>query len=483
MIRKFLINLLLLLFLNLLIKPFWLFGIDRTVQNIVGLSEYGLYFALFNFSLLFNIILDAGITNFNNRSISQNAAKINTFFYNIIALKLILAIFYMVIAMIVAFIMDYDARQIHFLWIICANQLLLSMILVLRSNVSGLQLYITDSFLSVLDRLLMILLSVFVIWGNILHRPFKIEDFAYIQTISYLVTLLIVGFVIFRKVSHLRFTINAKEMLHILKNCLPFALLGFLMTVYNRLDGVMLERMLPEGKMHAGIYAQSFRILEAVSMFAFLFPTLLLPMFSTLLGKKESVASLVKLSFSILFIVAIAFSVTGTIFNKEIISMLYHKGNEYSSSVFSLLIIGFIPIATSYIFGTLLTANGSLKQLNMISGGALIGNFLLNLVLIPLYQAKGAALSSLITQLFVSITQLYFTHNILKLNVTRPTFLKFLFFALLATPVSMIIYHLPLVWYINYIISGIVLVGFAFVIGILSFKDVIYAVKQQQRVV
>ena len=54
--RKFLTNLGLLLFLNLLIKPFWIFGIDRTVQNTVGVEEYGFYFVVFNFSFLFNII-------------------------------------------------------------------------------------------------------------------------------------------------------------------------------------------------------------------------------------------------------------------------------------------------------------------------------------------------------------------------------------------------------------------------------------------
>ena len=54
--RKFVTNLILLLFLNLLVKPFWILGIDRTVQNLVGDESYGLYFALFNFSLILKLI-------------------------------------------------------------------------------------------------------------------------------------------------------------------------------------------------------------------------------------------------------------------------------------------------------------------------------------------------------------------------------------------------------------------------------------------
>jgi len=44
--RKFITNLALVIFLNLLVKPFWIFGIDRTVQNVVGAESYGLYFSL-----------------------------------------------------------------------------------------------------------------------------------------------------------------------------------------------------------------------------------------------------------------------------------------------------------------------------------------------------------------------------------------------------------------------------------------------------
>ena len=55
--RKFLTNLGFLLFLNLLVKPFWIFGIDRTVQNMAAPGEYGFYFTILNFTFLFNNFL------------------------------------------------------------------------------------------------------------------------------------------------------------------------------------------------------------------------------------------------------------------------------------------------------------------------------------------------------------------------------------------------------------------------------------------
>ena len=70
MLKKFLKNIALVLFLNLLIKPFWILGIDRTVQNVVGVADYGFYYSIFSFSFLLNILLDFGITNFNNKNIA-----------------------------------------------------------------------------------------------------------------------------------------------------------------------------------------------------------------------------------------------------------------------------------------------------------------------------------------------------------------------------------------------------------------------------
>ena len=72
--RKFVVNLLFLFAINLIVKPFWIFGIDRTVQNTLNSEVYGEYFVLFNVSLLFNILLDLGLTGYNTRSIAQNAA-------------------------------------------------------------------------------------------------------------------------------------------------------------------------------------------------------------------------------------------------------------------------------------------------------------------------------------------------------------------------------------------------------------------------
>ena len=70
--KKFLTNLALILFLNLLIKPIYILGIETQVQNQTQAASFGIYFAIYNFCFILTIILDFGITNFNNKYIAQN---------------------------------------------------------------------------------------------------------------------------------------------------------------------------------------------------------------------------------------------------------------------------------------------------------------------------------------------------------------------------------------------------------------------------
>ena len=62
----------LLILLNVIIKPVWIFGIDRQVQNIVGTETYGTYFSLLGFSIVFSFLLDWGFTGFFNRELAAN---------------------------------------------------------------------------------------------------------------------------------------------------------------------------------------------------------------------------------------------------------------------------------------------------------------------------------------------------------------------------------------------------------------------------
>lgn len=428
--RKFVTNLILLLFLNLLIKPFWIFGIDRTVQNLVGDQSYGMYFALLNFSLILNILLDVGITNYNNRNIAQHNFLLPKHLSNIVGLKFLLAFVYAIFSLTIAAIIGYDKIQFHLLFFLIINQFLISFTLYLRSNISGLHLFRTDSIVSVLDRSFMIVICSILLFTDSLRANFSIEWFVYAQTAAYLLTTLITFVLVLKQSGRIIIRFNVKFFYVFLRKSYPYALLVLLMSFYNRLDSVMLERLLPDplGKQQAGIYAHAFRLLDAASMFGLLFAGLLLPIFSRMIKLNEPIRQMVKLSFTLLIVPALILAVSSIYYSSEIMALLYTSDTTESSAILGILMTGFVGIATSYIFGTLLTANGSLKHLNIMAFGGMILNVVLNLIWIPQFQAFGSAYASLATQIFTAGTQVVLAMVIFKMKPTFHFILKLLAF-------------------------------------------------------
>lgn len=415
--RKFITNLLLLLFLNVLIKPFWVFGIDLTVQNMVGDESYGLYFSLLNFSMILNILLDVGITSYNNRNIAQHHQLLKKHVSNIVGLKFVLAFVYMVVSLVIALIIGYNKIQFHLLFFLILNQFLISFSLYLRSNISGLHLFRTDSLLSVLDRSLMIIICSILIFTNITGHVFRIEWFVYAQTIAYLIANLVILAVVLAQTGKLKINFDRRFFLVFLKQSYPYALLILLMSFYNRIDSVMLERLLPNGKDQTGIYAHAFRLFDAVSMFGVLFAGLLLPIFARMIKHREDISSMVQFSFLLLFVPSLIISFSSGFYDVQIMNLLNYSHPELSASIFRLLMISFLGVATTYIFGTLLTANGSIRELNWMAVAGMIINIALNLFLIPRLEAIGSAWASLITQLFTAIAQTILAVVLLKLTI------------------------------------------------------------------
>lgn len=476
--RKFITNLLLLLFLNVLIKPFWIFGIDRHVQNLVGAESYGLYFSLLSFSMILNILLDLGITNYNNKNIAQHHQLMKKHISNIVGFKFLLAGIYAVVCILIALILGYKQIQMHLLVFLILNQFLISFALYLRSNISGLHLFRTDSLLSVLDRSLMIIICSVLLFTNITHHTFQIEWFVYAQTAAYLTASLITLGVVLSHTGKLTFYFNRRFFVVFLKKSYPYALLILLMSFYNRIDSVMLVGLLPDGKEQSGIYAQAFRLLDAVSMFGVLFAGLLLPIFARMIKKKEDIGSMVQFSFLLLFVPAIIISLSSGFYNHDLMDFLYDGNIDKSASILQILMISFLGIATTYIFGTLLTANGSIRQLNWMAVVGMGINIGLNLILIPHFQALGSAWTSLVTQLFTALAQTILAVVILKLTINYRIIGKlilFVGFVFLAGYLSKII----ITWYIGYGIMIISSILFAFITRLINLKAMIQIIRNE----
>ncbi len=480
--KKFLTNLGLILFLNLLVKPFWILQIDRSVQNTVGSGEYGFYFVVLNLSFLFNIILDFGITNYNQRNIAQHQHLLNKYMSSILVLKLMFSATYIIITFTAALILGYSGRQLNLLGWLAFNQVLISYILYLRSNITGLLMFKTDSLLSVTDRLLMIIICSVLLWGNLFDSPFQIEWFVWAQTAAYSFTALIATFIVVRKARFKKLNWNRPFLITIVKQSLPYALLVLLMTFYNRIDSIVLQKILPDpkGNTEAGIYAMAYRLLDAFNMIAFLFSFILLPIFSRMIKQKQPIEDMVKLSFTLLITISGTVAISCHFYSHELMELLYNHHTHESAEVFQYLIFGFIAISSSYVFGTLLTANGSLKPLNIIAAGSMVINLAVNIILVPYLFAVGSAIASLSAQFASMAAQIIAVYLIFRFRINwrfLAAVFSFLGGLLLAAFFSK---QLPYDWYINFALLIVFAFVFAALLRLLSIKGFMSILKEQE---
>lgn len=409
---------------NLLIKPFWILGIDRAVQNRLGFEAYGQYYILFNFVLLLSVLLDFGIGSYTTSNLAKNPNVLEKQFSALLTIKIFFSVLYIVVTLVLAAILNYDKSVWFLIFMLSFNQVLSFFHIYFRSNVSGLQLFKTDSLFSVLDRLLMIIFCSILLFTNIFEL--NITNFIYAQTLSYALCATASFVFISKKINKIKLVFDKTILWDIYKKTAPYALLALLMTLYTRVDNILIGKLLPDGDYHDGIYALGYRLLEAANMMAALVAMLLLPIFSKMIAEKQQLESLVNTALGLLIAPSFIFGVACFFFQSEILIMLSPKANNYAIQVFGWVILCFIPLCFMYIFGTLLTANGSLRILNILASIALITNLVLNLILIPKYQALGAAYAAVITQTFIGITNCYFAYKVLKITFDKILFIKLL---------------------------------------------------------
>lgn len=474
--KKFLKNIIFLLFVNLLIKPFWILGIDVAVQNLVGDNSYGLYLAISQFAYLFYILLDLGLTNFNNRNIAQNNQLLSKHFVGISQAKILLTILYFIVIFVIGWIIGYRGEQLKLLAIVGFNQVLLSFILYVRSNISALLLFKTDSMLSVLDRVLMILICSFMLWSGFFPKEnFNIYTYIYAQTVSYVITLIIAVIIVLRHTGKLTIRINIPFVIMIIKKSLPYALLVLLMSFYNRLEPVLIERLLPEdiAASQAGVYARAWRLFDAGNNISYLFSVILLPLFAAIIKEKEDLQGLVKQSFGIMLSMTCIIAVLCIFYSQNFMELMYpEQNNDEASIILKILMGSFVSISVTYIFGTLLTANGNLKQLNIVAACGVVINIALNCMFIPHFQAVGAAFTSLCVQFTTCVIQFFIAKKIFNLRLGTSYWLRLIAFLSLITITVYLSTLLTTRWPISFAIAAIICILLAFITKMLEYKEI-----------
>ena len=397
--------------LNLIIKPVWVFFIDRAVQNEVGHVAYGHYFAVFSLCFVLLFLADAGLsTMINQRLAKGQAVDVRQYFF----LKLLLSTLYVAAVCFTAWLTGLPEWSvlIKVVFILMLN----SFFLFFRSVVTANQFFRADAWFSVLDKALMIVLCGGFIYFPLIFGHISLQLFLSIQLISTSAALaLLAGFVFFKKL----FVHGDREKwLPMLKALLPFASIILLMSMHFRLDGFLLEQLRGDGAYQAGVYASAYRLIDAANMIGYLAAAFLVPFIARHQHEKHTLSDTLLNVQHLLLIAGIGVAAFAIVFPSWIQLLLYHTNESFNSVVIQCCLAVLPAYFITHIYGSVLTATGMLSTFIKILIISVIVNIGLNLFLIPALGALGCCIAALVSQYFCAVA--CYISATYKLNLTLP---------------------------------------------------------------
>lgn len=231
------------------------------------------------------------------------------------------------------------------------------------------------------------------------------EKSIYWFSVTYAVDHLIIALVLlccYRKLGGQMLSVSFTRFKKMFSTSKHFILSSLMVTIFAQIDKIMLKAMVSDEAV--GIYSVA---VGCAGMTSFVFAAIIDSVRPTVFAhKKQDEARYersVIMSYSVIIWLSLAQSVFMHVFSKPIIWIMY--GEEYAASA---PVLGLIVWYTTFSYlGSIrniwLMAEGKQKYLWMINMMGAMVNVVLNAVWIPVSGAMGAAMASLVTQIFTNV--------------------------------------------------------------------------------
>jgi polysaccharide transporter, PST family len=206
----------------------------------------------------------------------------------------------------------------------------------------------------------------------------------------------------------------------------PNILTGLSITVYMRIDQIMLGNMI--GNEAVGTYAVGVRLAEILYFIPITVVSSIAPkIFQSKQESQELYYDRIQKALNFLVIIAYAISIGMVFLSKPIITILYGAKYISASTTLAIYIWSSVFVSLGLIRNAWVTTEGLFRFGSVTTSIGAILNILLNLILIPRYASAGAAMATVISYGFSDylILLLYRPSQKLGLAMTRALALDF----------------------------------------------------------
>ncbi len=409
-----------------LVKNIGMSGISQLINYILafilmiymaryfGPAEYGVYNFSISFTALFAVFADIGISQFMIREIARNKKLTAEYITNISILKVILSIVTFGLIVLTINLMKYPPEIIYIVSLFGVSTILTSFAQMLMSVFQAFEKMEYVAAVATIKEVLLFLLSFYI-----LFMGYGLIAIAYVYIFSSIVSIIICFVIVLKRISKPKLQINLPLWKTITINSIPFGLNLLFAALFFRIDTVLLSVL--QNDVAVGLYSAAYTPLLALGGFiSGMVVTAIYPVMSKYyISSKNSLKRFTEINSRYMGIIGFPIAVGGFILSGQFIEFFY--ANDYIGSVIAFQILAiFIPIRLiSSIIGTLLTSinRQGIRMFGVILSS--IFNIVLNLALIPILSYVGACIATVLSELFLYFTFIYFVnkyHQNLKIH-------------------------------------------------------------------
>jgi O-antigen/teichoic acid export membrane protein len=335
-----------------------------------------------------------------------------------------------------------------------------------RANFQALQRLRLDSFASILDRVILLLLV-----GLLFLTGISVERFILARLLGAATVAAVLFMALQRIYGWIAPRMHREHWLRLAKLSLPFALITILNSIHDKVDQVMLERMISAEA--TGLYAAAYRLMDMFNMYLWTTQAIIMARFAFFVKQPEDQSKVMRfgqviVAWPMLFVAVFVF------FYGEKLLFIYTKFSPeeiaVTAEVLKVLFIASFIHSMWVIYGTLLSVSNHEHFVNRTVFSGIVLNVLLNIIFIPEYGPLAAAWSTVASFGLICLLYVWRTHRRTGVQVPWDRMGLLLVNVLLLAASFWLLQHSAMAWWAVTILSGLVYLVASLLTGLIGKK-------------
>ncbi len=399
--------------LALILQKIISFTYFTLLARYVGPASLGKYYLAISFTTIFSILIDLGFANILTREIAKNKERAGILLGNVLTLKIPLSLIAAGVVVILINFLPYDHLTRSLVYISACSMVLDSFTSTFFAVIRGFHNLKYESISSVVYQLIVLTIG----YGALLLGGGLIPAMAALAGAS-LYNFSYSGIILKKYLGQaFRFHYNPAIIKEILFISWPFAVYAVFQRLYTYLDAIILSIL--AGDVQVGLYQVAFKIIFALQFLPAAFTASLYPAMSAYWhSNREQLAISFERAMNYLIIISLPI-IIGAIVLADKIVLLFKEGYDGAAWPLRISIISLLFIFINFPIGSLLNACDEQKKNTRNIAIVTIVSIALNFLLIPRFQALGASLTVLATNLLMFILGLRIVKKIIRYQIKK----------------------------------------------------------------